>query len=414
MSNSFNSNYTLDVLQLVSRTGGMIDLVPYFTVIEIYEDIYSPLLYGRVDVVETKSIIETLPLRGDEFVFCSLRLHGAHNATPKYIFFYMDIITVENEETYRHKGATFTMQLISQSFKQNMKTRDRRWHFPATQDAVVKEIVEFQLQKPVIRTDPCMYEEQYIFPNWHPLSCVNKLKQNSISARYMDSDYVFYEDLKGFNYVSMSYLADPANSGGGLKPSTADSFKAVIITDVNDTKNDYNIESYHKKRSFDSIENHRRGMYGTTLIYNDPVNRKWDESKKGYFESFLMNVHNAHIPLTLIEGVGHEKNKMMYQPMNGVENPGVYTDEYYQEQKQLLALRQMQFEHNAYVLEFNGEPNLEVGKVFKWDLISMKDDDKETKHDTLNGFFLITKIRHQFLRESYKQYVEVAKDSYEK
>ena len=73
----------------------------------------------------------------------------------------------------------------------------------------------------------------------------------------------------------------------------------------------------------------------------------------------------------------------------------------------------MQSEQNLMVLEIDGEPNMKIGYPMTFELMSIKDDDKETQHDKLYGDFLITKIRHVFMREEYRQFVEISKDSYD-
>lgn len=403
------NNYSLEFLQLISKSGGATDLIPYMYGLEIFEDIHSPFLHAQVDVMETESIIEQLPLVGDEFVVAVLRIHGIHKTSEKFITFTMDVYKIEDEQMYKHKATVFRMLLISQSFKKNASKRNRKYYI-GTQDLIANMICGIQLERPIIRTDPCMFEEEYIFPNWHPVGCINHLAKNSVSMKYNDPDYVFYEDLEGYHYLSMSYIMDVGN--GFVESSDGGWFKAPIIQQFTSEKDDFTVSEYHKKHAFDMIDNTNKGMYGTTLIYTDTLNRWWDESGSNYQSTFGNFKHLASVPLTLFADASNEKNRMVYVPMNGLLNPGVYRDVFYQDQKKNLIIRQMQSEQNLMVLEIEGEPNMEIGKVMGFDLHSVKKEDADTLHDKLYGFFLINKVRHVFARDKYVQYVEISKDSY--
>jgi hypothetical protein len=406
------NNYSLEYLQIISNQSGRnVDLIPYMHGIEIYEDIHSPFLHAQVDLVETESIIETLPMVGDEFVVAVLRQHGVLDTSQEFITFNMDVYKIEDEQKHKHKATQFRIKLISRSFKKNASKRTRNYYV-GTQDLITSEIVGEQLEQPMARVDPCMFEEEYIFPNWHPIGCINKLSQNSVSLFYQDSDYVFYEDLEGFHYLSMSYMMDKGN--GEVIPFTGGFFKSPVVSEFLNEKLEFTVSDYHKKHAFDVIDNTNKGMYGATTVYNDVLNRWVDEDASNYLENFYgFGFHLSNLPLMEpLYKDGTEKNRMINMPVNGLENPGPYTDLFYPLQRRNLVMRQMQSEQNTMVLEIEGEPKLDVGKPMGFELISIKEHDRDTLNDKLFGYFLITRIRHVFARDKYIQYVEIAKDSY--
>lgn len=412
MAQDTNTNYTLDKLKIYSLSGGEIDLKPLMINMEIYEDIHSPFLQAQVDVYETESVVEMLPIVGDEWVECIIINHGIHNTNRQKIEFKLDVYRIEQEQQGDHKQLTFRINLISQSFKKNGSRRNRKF-YRGTQDAIVADIVGAQLEGKLVRSDACMFEEEYIFPNWHPISCINQMRINSKSDEYGDPDYVFYEDMEGFHYLSMSYMIDPLFDQ--IYPTMGIKFRSQIPTEYVNTDSDFNVEEHHKKFAFDVIENTHKGMYGATLIHHDVTNRVWREDASNYLGTFGKFMHNAPVPLTKIAGgMDNEKNRMLYMPMNGIDNPGVYQDEFYRDQRKELVIRQLQTEQNTMVLEINAEPEMRVGRPLDFELLSIaggaETDSKPNKK--LSGFFLVTKVRHFFDRDFYTQFVEMSKDSY--
>lgn len=411
-----NSNYSLEVLEIHSNQGGSADLIPFLSAMEIFEDIHSPFLQAQIDVIETESLIETLPIVGDEYVVCEIRVKGVTNSANRLIKFDLDVYKIEDEQTYKHRSTSYRLRCISKTFKNNANARVRKYYI-GTQDAIVQEICDAQLSivkgnkreaVKIKRFDPCEFEEGYIFPNWHPIGCIKKLCKNASSVEYKDSDYFFYEDLDGLHFVSASFMIESKV----IKPQSGKNFKPVIIQNFTDSSSDFNITDYHKKHSFDTVKNVNNGMHGTTLIHHDLVNRRWREDGSDYLGTFHDFKHNAFTQLTLLAGEEEQKNRIQLMPMNGIDNPGVYTDEFYRDIKKKQVIRQMQTEQNLMVLEIDGEPKIKVGYPIDFEFMSIKGE-TEIQNDKLRGEFLITKIRHVFMREEYKQFVEISKDSYE-
>lgn len=410
---SQGGNWKLNSCVITSYSGGgSISLFSYVNQIEIYEDIHKTFLSAQIDIVETEGLIERLPIKGDEYVTASFTITGINQTTAKNVSFEMDVYRLEKEIKFKHKATSFRLQLVSKSFQKDVDNRTRKY-FRGTQDEIVAQLVDAQLGGELIRVDKCAFEEEYIFPNWHPSQCIKKLAKNSLSDEYNDPDYVFYEDLEGFHYVSMSYMIDPAWQ---VYAQTTGRFQSLIPEGVADRGSvaDFNIEYIHKRFSYDNINNINYGMYGTTLITHDVAQRKWRETGADYATEFPTVLHNASTELTKLAGEHSWKNRMMLHPTNEKISKGVYNTDDYTDQKKRLVVRQMQTENNNLVLEFMADPNLKVGYAMNLKLGSIDGVNSNKEDELLSGMFLITKIRHVISRETYFQMVEISKDSYEK
>lgn len=403
------TNYSLNVFKLHSDSSGeVIDIRPDIIGFEFFEDIHQSLMTGQVDFAETFGLVELAPIIGEEWIEFEIEVHGIHRQGSRVISGEMDVYKVADEQSLKNKNTSFRLLLVSRKFKENAKRRNRKAHL-GTQDAIVSLIVEEQLKGEMIRVDPCEIEENYIFPNWHPISCIKAMTKNAISKEFKDPDYCFFEDFDGFHFCSTSFMIEQPI----IVPPNNNMFKSAIIVNWFGDHSDFNVEEHHKKHSFDMIDNMNKGLYGSTLIHHDLVNRRYRESTQNYFGTFEKFKHVEDIPLLSVDGAGFEKAKMQYIPAHGIDNPGSYIDEVMIDQRKDLSIRQNQTEQNLMVLEVDGMAvPVRIGYPLEFELKSINGVDNEEDHEKLHGKFLIAKIRHQFTLKKYKQYVEISKDGY--
>lgn len=413
---NYQGGYEINTLVLVTR-GDVVDLKDKLINFEIYEDIHSPFLLGFVDLFDMDTIVETGSIVGEEeYVNFDLTITGTFGQASRKIEGTLYVYKIEDEHEIKNKGDAFRLRLVSKEFFLNSKARNRKF-YEATQSDIVAEIVEAQLESELIRVDPTELEQRYIFPNWHPVSCIYSMAENSRSAGYRgEPDYVFYQDLEGFHYVSMSYMIDEGN--GLAMPFIGDKwFKNEIVNSNVKEKHTFNIISHHKKQAFDIVDNVNRGMYGASQINHNLAKRKWRHGTSSYAETFGSFEHLADNELSL-RGGDYVKNRMQLIPSNTFGS-GVYPEEVYPEDVRKIAIRQLQTEQNLFVLHIQGEAGkvgneLKVGRPMYFDLRSKKGKlDDNTDNDLLHGKFLITRIRHSFTNDKYWQFLEMAKDSYE-
>ena len=65
----------------------------------------------------------------------------------------------------------------------------------------------YENQKP-LQTDKTLHNHRFIIPYWSPLSAINWLAARGVSLDNRDNcNFVFYEDLRGFQFRSFSNLA---------------------------------------------------------------------------------------------------------------------------------------------------------------------------------------------------------------
>lgn len=414
--NSTQTNYEVTRLFLFTK-GDIIDINAKFTKFEIYEDIHSPFLIGAIDIFDADTMIETGSILGeDEYIEFEFTITGSNNLANRKMSGKLYIYKIEDERQENNRSDIFRLRLVSESFFLNTKARNRKF-YEATQSDIVSEIAEEQLGREMVRIDKTELEQRYIFPNWHPIACITSMSYNSRSVAYKgEPDYVFYEDLEGFHYVSMSYMIDEKN--GKVLPFVGDDwFRNLIVTESTNPKFDNNLVAQYKKSAFDIVDNVNKGLYGATMINHNIARRKWRQDVSGYAETFKEFEHLA--PHELSER-GEDYGKSRYQliPSNTFGS-GVYPEDIYPLDKRKTAIREMQSEQNIFALVIDGDPGkpgaeMKIGRPLKFNVRSKKGGpDDETDNIYLSGKFLVTRIRHVFQTEAYTQYVQVIKDSYE-
>ena len=415
MRDNSQTNYTIHKFDLhADSSGETVDLKPYLFAFEFYEDIHQSFMVGFVDLVDPDALIEKSPLIGEEWIDFELEVHGIHRQGERFIVGEMDIYKISDEKPHTHKTETFRLHTVSRKFKNNAKHRTRA-AYTGTQDQIVATLVENQLDGDLVEADECLVENTYIFPNWHPVGCIKELMAKSISAEYNDPDFCFYEDFEGFHYVSTSYMIDKPI----IYPTAGRSmFKNNIINIFDGDETDFNVEVQTKKFAFDMIDNMNKGLYGSTLIYHDLVNRIYRQDETNYADTFGEFTHCDDLQLLTVDSAGYEKSRFLYTPMNGVDNPGVYPDDPTKDQIKKLVIRQNQTEQNTLVMTMDGVPGsdnkgIRVGNPIMFDMKSIYGLDDIEDHEKLWGKLLITKIRHRFDLNKYVQFIELSKDAFQ-
>ena len=391
---------------------GAVDIREHVYHFEIIENIWENTLSGIADLSDTESLVEDMAIVGDaEFVTIKWAVASGNAAATELgtKSVTLDVYKIENEKIVKNKLLSFRMRLMGQGVRRSINHRVKKF-YEGTQDAIVERICSAQLGRGLFRVDPAELETKYIFPNWHPLACINYLTKNARSAATGDSDYHFFESIDGYNFLTTSFMIEEPE----VESIHGREFKNRVVKTLRDHPTNFNIEAIHKKKAFDVVENMVNGMFGTNIIWHEMVNKKWREVGKTYDETFGEFAHVNSESLLFDSGGNplNKNNKFQMIPTQPRESEGSYISEEMEDIRIKKAIRQKQVEQNLHVLEMAADPNIILGRPIKIDYRSPIDDFAEEKHIKLNDKFLITGVRHSCSRTKYKMFAEISKDTY--
>ena len=379
-------DYSIAELVLTSPTrtkklgaGSQVDLADNWMEINFYEDIYSPIVKGDITIIDAVGLIESFPILGEETLNVvmssagakptptNVNLHGADidpSEFPAINIGKFRVYKVDSPQKVTDNTQTIKMYFVSDTHITNMMIRVQKAYPTAelksqaalqaatdkayTVAAIVQDVyydcfvsktsnkrpVHHEPTKKTLLVEPTKGEVQCTIPNWTPFKTMTFLAGRALSANSKSngSNFVFYETLKGFRFVSIETLMvggfrgysleedkkqinfshfkkygtesaargantafipvfdtksfmsieDKPNSVTGKKPYTAEySFKPVNVAGQSELDRRYAVSDYSLIHSFDSVKNLGLGMFANRVITHDLVRMKI--AKQDYF-----------------------------------------------------------------------------------------------------------------------------------
>ena len=242
----------------------IVDLSSVWTEINLFEDIYSPAISGDVTLVSSGGFVEGIPIIGEETLEIHMSVAGAktppmpypgpHSADEpvtksvnplikgKYRIYKNDPpqpLSKLGENTFSYK-----FYFVSEEMITNMKIKVQKAYpttmsfgaaypqmsSPSSSDEITIDQITRSLfydcfigakkpanQNPTRKNflvEPTTGAVSYVIPNWTPFQTLNFLAGRAVSANYRSpgSNFVFYETLRGYRFVSIETLQT-----GGLR-----------------------------------------------------------------------------------------------------------------------------------------------------------------------------------------------------
>ena len=373
------------------------NLMSAFTSCTIYEDLLRNVWSGHIDIIETENARETIPIIGEEIIiirFASLRpVSGEADTTIQFVG---RITKLKNYREGTSSQRRYRLHFQSIWAEVNKAKRCRK-AYTGTGTDIASKIMKNLMGQEFQTVDPAKYSEHFVFPNWNPFQCINFLAGVSVSAKYNDPAYFLYEDRDGYHFTTLSQLMDK---------SYVDTVQVKLVQGSTDKVADDTLTSIISfDPLFDTIETAEEGMYGSTLITYDKVNKQYDEITSTYSETYDEWVHLGKEKLTDIRAES-PKNRFQFMFANDTVNPGPYTQSREWALKGMIRAPQVRG-HRVH-LYLNRSTDYKIGDVLQWDIKTTQDSNTPDK--ILSGNWMITRIRHTFNQVAYNAHVELVKD----
>ena len=235
----------------------IVDLSSAWTEINLFEDIYSPAVSGDFTVVESGGFVEGIPIIGEETLEIHLSVAGAKTPpmpTPNphidnepvtksvnpFITGKYRIYKNDPPQPLAKVDGTFSYKFyfVSEEMITNMKIKVQKAYpttmsfgaaypqmsSPSSSDEITIDQITRSLfydcfigakkpadQNPTSKNflvEPTTGTVSYVIPNWTPFQALNFLagRAVSVNSRSPGSNFVFYETIRGYRFVSIETL----------------------------------------------------------------------------------------------------------------------------------------------------------------------------------------------------------------
>ena len=269
-----------------SPSGKTVDITQGVVMIDYYEDLFSPTITAKLQVVnmgysikgddgELQTIYNGLPLRGGEQVTLKIKPNSTSNIKLDFNFFVSSISNV----IVKNKTESFTLNLISPTAIANETSRVGKKYPSSTKISdSVKDIFDNYLTSDKdIQCDLTQNVYGFIGNMRKPFTVLFWLASKSVpeaSEAGSTAGYLFYETKSKFAFRSIDSLIDS-------DPVSVYNYNEVIQSGPGQ---DFKILKYATNHGDDILGKLQRGAYCSHRIFFNPLTFNYTDPAKGRFE----------------------------------------------------------------------------------------------------------------------------------
>lgn len=385
-------------------------VTPQVMAIEIYEDIFSPFISGKVLIRDSQELLNILPLIGEEKIV-------------------IDVITPTINEEYAIKGEFFIYKMGERI---RLSERDTGYHlyfmskegivdinrkiskaYSGNIADIVKKIItedDALSSKKTYNIEPTPNTIKYISNFWSPVQNLNYLAQSAYNENGSPT-FVFFENKFGLNFISLDSMYDaPVFRYLVWDNYTREITPAGATKDLN---KDWNrIIDMNTPQTFDYIQRIQSGMYGTELIMFDLMTKQY--THVGYLPNFTDTKHLNKFPIWSGDAPAHTRSTLIrdhryYNNFDGFQD---VTNTGYVQKRVSLMTQAEAFKLEVTVL---GRTDYSAGQKINIDVplntqINQETTDPQDK--IYSGDYIISALCHKINRDSHQCVMELIKDSF--
>jgi len=452
-----NNGYTptdidLDTVLMFDHQGkSFVDIRRLMVEFNIYEDLYTPTIKADITLLDAIGLIERFPITGDETVHIKFKTPADPNAYKKLIF---SIYKLDSRGKYETRSDTYVLHLVSsEMITASSASLDTAYNAQPISDMVAgiyETVLKPSLDRfKIVKTDKTMTIEptqgshSIIAPMCNPFKFIRYLASRAKSSSHPASNFVFFENIKGFSFVTIDSLM------------SADTVGQYYYGEFNlpeyDKHGDNPVREYQKImgldyiNQFDVLKNYYNGLYNNEVAVLDPIRKKFVTNSFRYETDFDQIDHIGTKKITppgsTHDGGSRSHQRMIIEPISDsnfhrlpyfadkVINGATIADQQlaYPSRRQTFLPQQTaaaaQLNNIVINITIPGDANLMVGQTVDV-LIPQTSSDDELKNrnnilfgkDNDSAKFLVTAVNHNYKLsdDDFVTHLQCVKDSYER
>jgi hypothetical protein len=196
----------IDSITIQSDLGGdPFDLKAVVREFSIYESLTSPFLTGDLLIGDALSLVNIVPIVGQETVH--IKFKTPHDSVLKDIDVTFRVMSVENGHRIKPRMMGYIIHLASAEYLTNLQTRVQQSYRQKTTSEMVQDIHKTYLQsQKTLTASETEGQRTIVIPNMKPTKAIDFLIRESKSATYKASNFLYFENCDGFQFVTVDEL----------------------------------------------------------------------------------------------------------------------------------------------------------------------------------------------------------------
>lgn len=402
---------------ILTEYGQAINVLPQVERIVIFEDLFSPFLSGEITLRDTFDLPNAFGLTTRTLL--RLDINTPSFTEDRNIQGYFLLYKLTDRQLASDRSQLYTYKFASEEILYDVQRQISKT-YRGDGSTIIEEIIKKKLgSSKKLNVDKPKNELVYTSNFWSPTQNFRYIVENS-----MDEDgnpaYMFYENLEGFNFKSLSKIAKEKDI---LQYFTASDFIADVETSIENRirfgtssrnpNNDYSvIREIRVDSGFDILDFLSRGGSRTTLYTHDLVTKRIDIQKYDLVKDEHNRLNeNRFLTDSVISNT--EPLVMTASKHWDVSDKGDKTNTKFL-QKRISQIAQ--FESFKLEIDVFGRTDYTIGKKVYLDINQTrpisKDEEKDAFLDRMySGHYIISKVAHRIGRKEHFATFELIKDS---
>lgn len=410
----FAGDVTVPSVMIIGAKGQFLDIKGMMLEIQIFEDIQSPFITGKIILQDSMDLINYFPFIGQEFIRLEIRT-PLFTDDKKIINETFYLYKLTNREQVGDKAVMYELHFISQEAIYDINLRFSK-AFEGTGSELIAKVFQsaFTTQKKFAIVEPTTNKTKFVACNWSPIRTINYIaKTSSNNSR---SNYIFFENKYGFNFTTLNHVYEtmPVYQNFQLTAKTRDIDPNTGRT-VKDPQGDYSkIISFDMPVGFDYMDRTLNGMFASKIITHDYVTKKYSTKTYNAVEEFKKHPSLNPYPV-FTESVSRNSGAMyLSEPKHyGIHNgQGDISNTKNALSRIGLMRLASAFKFNITV---NGRTDYTVGQVVSVKMPTFEphtDPNNPDVYDKMfSGKYLIGALNHVIKGDKHETHMELIKDS---
>jgi hypothetical protein len=413
----FAGDVNIDKIEIISNNGFSQEITNQVIALEIYEDMFSPFISGVLAVKDSLDFTNLFPFVGEEFVNIKIRT-PSFNEKTKIIDDQFYIFKVNNRIKVGDRATAYEIHFFSREAMVDLNKKVSRAYEGKVSDiakAIITDGTHGLESKKTYVIEDTPNGGKFISNFWSPVKNINYISENATNKNGAAS-YLFFENRKGFNFVSTEYLYKQEQ----LQDFVYDNYMRDFKQDGTSTRN---VEKEYKRiidinipLLYDYIDRSRLGLYASKMIAYDMTTKKYIAKNFDMLEQFNTTAHLNPYPLTSKKNI-RRSQAVIINYAKYYNNFNNYTDvtnsKTVQKRMSLLA----QADANKVEIVVPGRTDYTVGqkvylKLNKFNPIQATESNTDVLDKMFSGNYIIATCTHAIDREKHECHMQLIKDSY--
>jgi len=404
-----SGEYKVDKIQIISSTGVTeINFETNVLQIEIIENIFSNTIFAEFIILDNNNLISNLHFVGQEFIILKLTMPSLEEKPIVDKVF--SVLSVTNRTDLSVGAQAYTLNCASPELLRSNRVRVTSSYTDTTSNIVKKIMRE---DNTLVNSNKRLVIEQtsgirkFVAPNIRPFEFITNLARESISGINRSPHFLFFENLRGYHFISLDSLYKEEISG---------EFEVSEVGKIEEeTKVDFDADMkrllHHQfDGTTDTLVSARGGLLGSNLIKYNIFSKSYEKTEYNYFDDFRSSARLNQRPIynkVPIDKDGKSvgdfpDSRVHLHPTSKAEGKDArYKDPYVDNHAEdwILSRRSRMLElmmGQSMVLTVHGRPDLTVGDIVQVTIPVVGKTHGETEEDVNTGKYLVSNIRHSF------------------